>query len=85
MTNNGGGALPMEIAHWAKNAKESIRVHLDIYQGTPVFSARTYYAAVDGSWKPTRKGLTLSVQHLPALLEAVSNAEHQARSTGLIR
>lgn len=75
---------PVELATWSKNAKECVRVSLDEYMGTPTFSARIYYATDAGEWKPSKKGLTLAAKHLPALLDAVTRAEHQARTDGLL-
>lgn len=75
---------PVEVATWSKNAKECVRVSLDEYMGTPTFSAWIYYATDAGDWKPSRKGLALSAKHLPALLEAVTRAEYQARADGLL-
>lgn len=77
-------AMPIEIANWRKNAKESVCVALDKVHNTTVLSVRVFYEHSPSDWRPSRKGICLSVKHLPALREAVTTAEHQARSTGLL-
>lgn len=78
-------SFPIEVAQWRKNANEIICATLDSYKSTPTFNARVFYEEAPGQWKPTKKGLTVSVQHLPALREAVEHAEGAARQLGLLK
>lgn len=78
-------SFPVVISQWRKNAQEIICATLDSYKNTPTFNARVYYEDAPGQWKPTKKGLTLSVQHLPALRDAVEQAEGSARQLGLLK
>ena len=71
------------IAEWRKNSRETLRVRLDIYQGQKVICARSWYQASDGTLKPGRGGLTISIRHLRALASALAKAEETANAAGL--
>jgi hypothetical protein len=49
------------IAQFEKNATEVIRVSLSEYRGHKLFDVRVYYSDDEGQYKPTRKGVSLSV------------------------
>jgi hypothetical protein len=49
------------IAQFEKNAKEVVRVSLSEYRGHKLFDVRVYYSDDEGQYKPTRKGVSLSV------------------------
>lgn len=76
--------FPIIIAEWDRNGREVVRVALDSYQGRTTINARVWFHDGDGSLKPTKTGITLAVKHLPALAEALANAENRARELGLI-
>jgi len=67
-----------------KNSREVVRVELDEFQGRQLVGARVWYTDKVGELKPTPKGLTLDVKHLPALRQAFVEAERQAREAGLL-
>ena len=75
---------PVIIAAWPKNARETLMVRLDSYQGWPVVDQRAWYRDGDGALKPGRSGLTVSVRHLPALADALAKALATAIAAGLI-
>lgn len=76
---------PIEIAFWAKNSVQRVRVTLDIYKGTPTFAVWPYHSSQPGEWKPNKSGgISMSASHLPVLLDALTRAEHRARSEGLL-
>jgi hypothetical protein len=72
------------IADISKNGRETIRVELDEYNDAQLVSARVWFAGEDGELKPTRKGLSVAVKHLPALAAAFADAEREARAAGLL-
>ena len=72
------------IAEWQKNSRETLRVRLDSYQGQAVICARSWYQASDGTLKPGRGGLTVSIRHLPALASAFVKAMEAATASGLL-
>jgi hypothetical protein len=78
-------ALPVSIADWPRNSREDIRVRLDRYQDHPIFDIRAWYRPVDGDeLKPGKSGISLSVNHLPRMAQAVALALAEARRLGLL-
>jgi Transcriptional Coactivator p15 (PC4) len=49
------------IAQFEKNATEVVRVSLSEYRGHKLFDIRVYYSDDEGQFRPTRKGVSLSV------------------------
>lgn len=72
------------VAAWPKNSRETLRVRLDSYQGTPVIDLRVWYDGKDGGLKPGRGGLTIALRHLPQLADTMAKALATARASGLI-
>lgn len=62
------------IASWPKNGRATLQVRLDTFKGQPIVDCRSWYAGSDGSLKPGRGGLTVSVRHLLQLAEALAKA-----------
>lgn len=76
-------SFPIVVAEWDRNSREVVRVALDLYNGRHTINARIWFHGDDGL-RPGKSGLTLSVKHLPALAEALLQAEHRARALGII-
>jgi hypothetical protein len=74
--------LPITLAEWPRNSRETVRVRLDLYSGQFLVDCRSWWRDADGELRPGKGGLTLSVRHLPALATAVSAALAHARSAG---
>ena len=76
------------IATIPKNQREQIVVALSEFEGQDatydMINARVFYDAGNGKMKPTRNGLSVPVRLLPELIEALEEAERQARAAGLI-
>ena len=72
------------IATLRKNARESVRVALDQYQGIDLIDVRVI--ARDGEAEPTltKKGVALHVEQLPALIAVLEDARMEAVGRGLI-
>jgi hypothetical protein len=71
------------VSEWPINARENLRVRLDVYQGREVLDIRRWYAGGGLEHKPGR-GLSISVKHLPALAAALISALSQAEAAGLL-
>ena len=70
-------------SEWSINAREKLRVRLDIYQGRDIVDLRRWYSTGGDELRPGR-GLAISVRHLPALAEALRQALADARIVGLL-
>jgi hypothetical protein len=76
-------AMPIVIAEWTRNTRETIRVSLTVYNGTPVVDLRTWYSA-GSEMKPGRAGITLGLDHLSRLADGLSAALREATKRGLL-
>ena len=72
------------IATFPKSSAEEVRVSLSTFKGFDLVDARIWTDDDDGDRRPTRKGLSLRVERLPELLEALHQAEEEARKAGLL-
>lgn len=62
------------VASWPRNACETVQVALDRYQSCDTIDVRCWFKAADGSLRPTRTGITLTIGHLPQLAAALAAA-----------
>jgi hypothetical protein len=60
------------ISSFEKNSREEVRVSLRDYMGHHVIDVRVYVENGEGAVIPTKKGLTISVEHYHDLKEAVA-------------
>ena len=62
----------MLIATIAKNALEEVRVSIEQFKGRQLLSIRVWWH-IDplDEWKPSKKGLAMSVGKLPELIDAL--------------
>jgi Transcriptional Coactivator p15 (PC4) len=84
LANLSAPVYPIIVAEWQRNSREIIRVALDQYQGREIVDARAWWRDDEGSWRPGRSGLTLSLKHLPALADGLVDALQRARALGLV-
>ncbi len=73
------------IATVEKNRSEDVRIALTEYMGADLVDLRIW-AAYDGAGerKATRKGVSLRIGQLPALLRALEAAQEAAERRGLL-
>lgn len=71
-------------AQFRRNKRESVKVCLSEFRGTPTIDVRCWFATGDGD-KAGRAGITLSAKHLPELAEGINRALHEAKARGLIK
>ncbi len=75
----------IEIAKdWANRKGEAIITKLVEFKGRWFIDVRRHYTNKDGRFAPTPKGLMLPVRKIVNLAKAVTKAEAEARSRGMI-
>ena len=72
------------IAEWQINAREILRVRLDVYKGRNIIDIRRWFSTGGGEHQPGRAGLTIDVRHLPALAQPVQRALADATELELL-
>jgi Transcriptional Coactivator p15 (PC4) len=72
------------IAIIPKNKREDIRISLSKFNDIDLINIRIFVDYSGGERGPSKKGISVRVAQLPALLEALHQAEAQARASGLI-
>lgn len=81
------GTFPHIVATFPLNAKTEVRVCLDTFNGRPRLDLRTWCdfttGAVDARG-PTKKGVSLPIEDLPALALALGRAEALAYRLGFL-
>lgn len=65
-----------------KSARETIRIALSAYEGTPTLSIWCWYRTPSGDLRPGKGGLIVGLRHLPALADALAAAVTTAREKG---
>jgi hypothetical protein len=70
------------VAEIDKSERETIRVMLSAYEGTPTLSIWRWYRTPSGELRPGKGGLVVGLRHLPALAEALAAALASARANG---
>lgn len=63
------------IEQFEKNATEVVRVSLTEYRGHKLVDVRVYYADNEGQYRPTKKGVSLSVEVYPDFRRALLTLE----------
>jgi hypothetical protein len=60
-----------EVFRFEKNSRETIVASLTTFEGHPLAGIRIYVENGEGDETPTKKGISVKVEQLPQLLEAV--------------
>lgn len=68
------------IDEWPRNARETIRVSLSEFNGTPTVDIRVWFNDGASGMKPGKSGITLSTKHLPKLAAALASALGEAQA-----
>ena len=63
------------VARIAKNPTEEVRVALTSYRGHDLVDIRVFFQDDQGEWRPTKRGVSLSVDSFTELREAIVKAE----------
>ena len=79
----GGNALPHLCGSWPKG-RDTVQIHLDEYKGKPIIDCRIWYSTAYDELKPGPKGLTLTLDVLPKLAQAINDALVFAKANALL-
>ena len=63
-----------EIAVFTKNALEEVRIKLVTWEGKNYLDVRVWFNNNGNEFFPTKKGLTIGVEFVPKLLDALQKA-----------
>jgi hypothetical protein len=72
------------VAQFEKNKKEEVRVSVGSFHGRQIINMRVYFKDDDGSWKPGKQGLALSVERYKDLAGAIVQVGEHLKSKGLL-
>ncbi len=72
------------IASIEKNAREEIRVSLSEFNGYDLANVRVFYRTDGGDMRPGKAGIAFRVGKLPAIIQALTDLETEARRLGLV-
>lgn len=61
----------VEVFEFERNPTEKVVVSMSVFKGRQLADLRTYYESEEDEWRPTKKGVSVPVEKLPELKEAV--------------
>ena len=67
--------MPNVVGEIQKNETEKITVSLNEYKGFKYVDIRLYFQDKEGSWHPTKKGITVSPGKVNTLIGLLSKAK----------
>jgi hypothetical protein len=65
---------PVVLAEWSMNRRERVRVSIEEFKGSRLISIRKWFVTDGGDLRPTKRGISLALRHLPQLADAVEAA-----------
>lgn len=72
------------IAKFEKNASEEVWVQLREFRGHQLLDVRVHFRPDDGSEpRPTKKGISMSVNIIPKVLKAMNEAVRALKEAGI--
>jgi hypothetical protein len=69
---------------FALNSHERVCVEIGEYNGRKIVDVRRWFCAKDGTMQRSRKGVAMSLRHLPALVDLLNTALAEAKAGGLL-
>jgi hypothetical protein len=72
------------IAEIEKNQNEKMRVSLHSYRGHDLVSQRVWFKANDGEWRPSNKGVSMSLKAIDEMIAALQGARERAKNVGAL-
>lgn len=76
--------MEKQIAQFDKNASEEVRVQLREFRGHQLFDIRVYFRPDDGGDpRPTKKGISVSVNLIPKIQDAIEKALKALKAEGI--
>jgi hypothetical protein len=73
------------IAEMEKGYGEKILFSVSEFKGKKYANIRIYYEDDEGDWKPTKKGLSISMDSYPEFRERLGKLEDYLREQGYLR
>ena len=67
-----------------KNSRESLVINQSEFKGVKLVDVRVYYKDEEGNLKPTKKGVSVRLNQLDALIKALSEVSATAREQKLV-
>jgi len=77
--------MEKEIAVFEKNSMEEVRIKISEWKSQEYLDIRVWTNPryeKEGEGKPTKKGITLNIELLPSLLEALKKADKALKASG---
>jgi hypothetical protein len=71
------------VSKFQRNPTEEVRTTLKEFKGRHYIDIRIYFLSDSGQWKPTRKGISLSVEYLSELKEAINSLDKTIREKNI--
>lgn len=68
----------MSVFEFERNPDEKIIFDISEFKEKKYIDIRTYFQA-DGEWRPTKKGISISLDKLPMLVEAVDKLKEAVK------
>jgi hypothetical protein len=72
------------LRRWKKSARQEVRVTLGFYRGKHMVSVRVWYADQNRVYLPGKNGITLTIDHLPAMLSGLKKAQRRANKRKML-
>jgi hypothetical protein len=72
------------VAQFEKNKKEEVRVSVGSFHGRQIINMRVFFKDDDGSWKPGKQGLALSVERYKDIAGAIVQVGEHLKIKGLL-
>ncbi|RME87861.1 MAG: transcriptional regulator [Candidatus Hydrogenedentota bacterium] len=66
---------PILLHEFQKNSKEIVRVEISEYRGKKLLNIRTWFLNDEGQYLPSKKGIAVSVEKIPELIDALKKAK----------
>jgi hypothetical protein len=77
--------FPVVIREWPRNSRGDLaRIAIDRYEGRFIIDLRSWWRDSEGVLRPSRDGLSLSIEHLAKLADGVRAALRRAEEFGLL-
>ena len=67
-----------------KNSRESLVINQSEFKGVKLVDVRVFYKDENGDLKPTKKGVSVRLEQLDALIKALSEVSATAREQQLV-
>jgi hypothetical protein len=76
---------PIEVAKFFANRRgEAVIISLREFKSVLIVDVRKHFSAPDGTLRPMRQGIALSIRRLPQLSVAIGKALERAHELGLL-